>query len=385
MKQDKQIYLLNKDHTITSVKTKHFNDADLSNVWIILFPVRVYDDFIYVPVEITTLVRNFEFELDGVLIMDAYNYGESSGVRNPQSVSEIVREIHLRSTNQHDFYRIMASLYSLKAINEIINPDLCDEYYIYNITNSHIVIKYDEDFVIDDFPAVSDYKDARIDKDAYSSGIAFLIRHIERLATITRGGNINPRPPSLIMDTSQFDIYLANNKWSHVQMTESDAYGVFMRSFGMLSFINNVDAVYDILKKFYDFKIAYQLVSYIDEEANMPLPYSESLTCEDVDDNPEFFETLFDGAICMYTADSVIEIMSNLKYVINAIKMYADVMYGSICNNIIFTLYARYDGDMVPSRYREFKYGFNYNEIDKIGNALSTLIYRLIKFWRELP
>ena len=385
MKQDKQIYLLNKDHTITSVKTKHFNDADLSNVWIILFPVRVYDDFIYVPVEITTLVRNFEFELDGVLIMDAYNYGESSGVRNPQSVSEIVREIHLRSTNQHDFYRIMASLYSLKAINEVINPDLCDEYYIYNITNSHIVIKYDEDFVIDDYPAVSDYKDARIDKDAYSSGIAFLIRHIERLATITRGGNINPRPPSLIMDTSQFDIYLANNKWSHVQMTESDAYGVFMRSFGMLSFINNVDAVYDILKKFYDFKIAYQLVSYIDEEANMPLPYGESLTCEDVDDNPEFFETLFDGAICMYTADSVIEIMSNLKYVINAIKMYADVMYGSICNNIIFTLYARYDGDMVPSRYREFKYGFNYNEIDKIGNALSTLIYRLIKFWRELP
>lgn len=385
MKQDKQIYLLNKDHTITSVKTKHFNDADLSNVWIILFPVRVYDDFIYVPVEITTLVRNFEFELDGVLIMDAYNYGESSGVRNPQSVSEIVREIHLRSTNQHDFYRIMASLYSLKAINEVINPDLCDEYYIYNITNSHIVIKYDEDFVIDDYPAVSDYKDARIDKDAYSSGIAFLIRHIERLATITRGGNINLRPPSLIMDTSQFDIYLANNKWSHVQMTESDAYGVFMRSFGMLSFINNVDAVYDILKKFYDFKIAYQLVSYIDEEANMPLPYGESLTCEDVDDNPEFFETLFDGAICMYTADSVIEIMSNLKYVINAIKMYADVMYGSICNNIIFTLYARYDGDMVPSRYREFKYGFNYNEIDKIGNALSTLIYRLIKFWRELP
>ena len=168
-------------------------------------------------------------------------------------------------------------------------------------------------------------------------------------------------------------------------MTESDAYGVFMRSFGMLSFINNVDAVYDILKKFYDFKIAYQLVSYIDEEANMPLPYSESLTCEDVDDNPEFFETLFDGAICMYTADSVIEIMSNLKYVINAIKMYADVMYGSICKNIIFTLYARYDGDGVPSRYREFKYGFNYNEIDKIGNALSTLIYRLIKFWRELP
>lgn len=385
MKQDKQIYLLNKDHTITSVKTKHFNDADLSNVWIILFPVRVYDDFIYVPVEITTLVRNFEFELDGVLIMDAYNYGESSGVRNPQSVSETVREIHLRSTNQHDFYRIMASLYSLKAINEIINPDLCDEYYIYNITNSHIVIKYDEDFVIDDYPAVSDYKDDRIDKDVYSSGIAFLIRHIERLVTITRGGNINPRPPSLIMDTSQFDIYLANNKWSHVQMTESDAYGVFMRSFGMLSFINNADAVYDILKKFYDFKIAYQLVSYIDEEANMPLPYSESLTCEDVDDNPEFFETLFDGAICMYTADSVIEIMSNLKYVINAIKMYADVMYGSICNNIIFTLYARYDGDMVPSRYREFKYGFNYNEIDKIGNALSTLIYRLIKFWRELP
>ena len=376
MKQDKQIYLLNKDHTITSVKTKHFNDADLSNVWIILFPVRVYDDFIYVPVEITTLVRNFEFELDGVLIMDAYNYGESSGVRNPQSVSETVREIHLRSTNQHDFYRIMASLYSLKAINEVINPDLCDEYYIYNITNSHIVIKYDEDFVIDDYPAVSDYKDARIDKDVYSSGIAFLIRHIERLVTITRGGNINPRPPSLIMDTSQFDIYLANNKWSHVQMTESDAYGVFMRSFGMLSFINNVDAVYDILKKFYDFKIAYQLVSYIDEEANMPLPYSESLTCEDVDDNPEFFETLFDGAICMYTADSVIEIMSNLKYVINAIKMYADVMYGSICNNIIFTLYARYDGDMVPSRYREIKYGFNYNEIDKIGNALSTLIYR---------
>ena len=385
MKQDKQIYLLNKDHTITSVKTKHFNDADLSNVWIILFPVRVYDDFIYVPVEITTLVRNFEFELDGVLIMDAYNYGESSGVRNPQSVSETVREIHLRSTNQHDFYRIMASLYSLKAINEVINPDLCDEYYIYNITNSHIVIKYDEDFVIDDYPAVSDYKDARIDKDVYSSGIAFLIRHIERLVTITRGGNINPRPPSLIMDTSQFDIYLANNKWSHVQMTESDAYGVFMRSFGMLSFINNVDAVYDILKKFYDFKIAYQLVSYIDEEANMPLPYSEALTCEDVDDNPEFFETLFDGAICMYTADSVLEIMSNLKYVINAIKMYADVMYGSICNNIIFTLYARYDGDMVPSRYREFKYGFNYNEIDKIGNALSTLIYRLIKFWRELP
>ena len=385
MKQDKQIYLLNKDHTITSVKTKHFNDTDLSNVWIILFPVRVYDDFIYVPVEITTLVRNFEFELDGVLIMDAYNYGESSGVRNPQSVSEIVREIHLRSTNQHDFYRIMASLYSLKAINEVINPDLCDEYYIYNITNSHIVIKYDEDFVIDDYPAVSDYKDDRIDKDVYSSGIAFLIRHIERLVTITRGGNINPNPPSLIMDTSQFDIYLANNKWSHVQMTESDAYGVFMRSFGMLSFINNVDAVYDILKKFYDFKIAYQLVSYIDEEANMPLPYGESLTCEDVDDNPEFFETLFDGAICMYTADSVIEIMSNLKYVINAIKMYADVMYGSICNNIIFTLYARYDGDMVPSRYREFKYGFNYNEIDKIGNALSTLIYRLIKFWRELP
>ena len=385
MKQDKQIYLLNKDHTITSVKTKHFNDADLSNVWIILFPVRVYDDFIYVPVEITTLVRNFEFELDGVLIMDAYNYGESSGVRNPQSVSETVREIHLRSTNQHDFYRIMASLYSLKAINEVINPDLCDEYYIYNITNSHIVIKYDEDFVIDDYPAVSDYKDDRIDKDVYSSGIAFLIRHIERLVTITRGGNINPKPPSLIMDTSQFDIYLANNKWSHVQMTESDAYGVFMRSFGMLSFINNVDAVYDILKKFYDFKIAYQLVSYIDEEANMPLPYGESLTCEDVDDNPEFFETLFDGAICMYTADSVIEIMSNLKYVINAIKMYADVMYGSICNNIIFTLYARYDGDMVPSRYREFKYGFNYNEIDKIGNALSTLIYRLIKFWRELP
>ena len=385
MKQDKQIYLLNKDHTITSVKTKHFNDADLSNVWIILFPVRVYDDFIYVPVEITTLDSNFEFELDGVLIMDAYNYGESSGVRNPQSVSETVREIHLRSTNQHDFYRIVASLYSLKAINEVINPDLCDEYYIYNITNSHIVIKYDEDFVIDDYPAVSDYKDARIDKDVYSSGIAFLIRHIERLVTITRGGNINPRPPSLIMDTSQFDIYLANNKWSHVQMTESDAYGVFMRSFGMLSFINNVDAVYDILKKFYDFKIAYQLVSYIDEEANMPLPYGESLTCEDVDDNPEFFETLFDGAICMYTADSVIEIMSNLKYVINAIKMYADVMYGSICNNIIFTLYARYDGDMVPSRYREFKYGFNYNEIDKIGNALSTLIYRLIKFWRELP
>ena len=385
MKQDKQIYLLNKDHTITSVKTKHFNDADLSNVWIILFPVRVYDDFIYVPVEITTLVRNFEFELDGVLIMDAYNYGESSGVRNPQSVSETVREIHLRSTNQHDFYRIMASLYSLKAINEVINPDLCDEYYIYNITNSHIVIKYDEDFVIDDYPAVSDYKDDRIDKDVYSSGIAFLIRHIERLVTITRGGNINPKPPSLIMDTSQFDIYLANNKWSHVQMTESDAYGVFMRSFGMLSFINNADAVYDILKKFYDFKIAYQLVSYIDEEANMPLPYGESLTCEDVDDNPEFFETLFDGAICMYTADSVIEIMSNLKYVINAIKMYADVMYGSICNNIIFTLYARYDGDMVPSRYREFKYGFNYNEIDKIGNALSTLIYRLIKFWRELP
>ena len=385
MKQDKQIYLLNKDHTITSVKTKHFNDADLSNVWLILFPVRVYDDFIYVPVEITTLVRNFEFELDGVLIMDAYNYGESSGVRNPQSVSETVREIHLRSTNQHDFYRIMASLYSLKAINEVINPDLCDEYYIYNITNSHIVIKYDEDFVIDDYPAVSDYKDARIDKDMYSSGIAFLIRHIERLVTITRGGNINPRPPSLIMDTSQFDIYLANNKWSHVQMTESDAYGVFMRSFGMLSFINNADAVYNILKKFYDFKIAYQLVSYIDEEANMPLPYGESLTCEDVDDNPEFFETLFDGAICMYTADSVIEIMSNLKYVINAIKMYADVMYGSICNNIIFTLYARYDGDGVPSRYREFKYGFNYNEIDKIGNALSTLIYRLIKFWRELP
>lgn len=385
MKQDKQIYLLNKDHTITSVKTKHFNDADLSNVWIILFPVRVYDDFIYVPVEITTLVRNFEFELDGVLIMDAYNYGESSGVRNPQSVSETVREIHLRSTNQHDFYRIVASLYSLKAINEVINPDLCDEYYIYNITNSHIVIKYDEDFVIDDYPAVSDYKDDRIDKDVYSSGIAFLIRHIERLVTITRGGNINPKPPSLIMDTSQFDIYLANNKWSHVQMTESDAYGVFMRSFGMLSFINNADAVYDILKKFYDFKIAYQLVSYIDEEANMPLPYSESLTCEDVDDNPEFFETLFDGAICMYTADSVIEIMSNLKYVINAIKMYADVMYGSICNNIIFTLYARYDGDGVPSRYREFKYGFNYNEIDKIGNALSTLIYRLIKFWRELP
>ena len=175
------------------------------------------------------------------------------------------------------------------AINEVINPDLCDEYYIYNITNSHIVIKYDEDFVIDDYPAVSDYKDDRIDKDVYSSGIAFLIRHIERLVTITRGGNINPKPPSLIMDTSQFDIYLANNKWSHVQMTESDAYGVFMRSFGMLSFINNVDAVYDILKKFYDFKIAYQLVSYIDEEANMPLPYGESLTCEDVDDNPEFF------------------------------------------------------------------------------------------------
>ena len=87
----------------------------------------------------------------------------------------------------------------------------------------------------------------------------------------------------------------------------------------------------------------------------------------------------------MYTTGAIIEIMSNLKYIINAIKVYSDVMYGSICHNIIFTLQAHYDGDSVPSRYREFKYGFNYNEIDKIGNALSTLIYRLVKFWRELP
>ena len=385
MKQDKQIYLLNRDHTISSVKTKHFDSADLSNVWLILFPIRVYDDFIYVPVEVTTLVRKFEFQLDGVLILDAYRYGESTGSINSHSISETVKEVHLKSDNQHDFYRIMASLYSLKAINEIINPDLQDEYYIYAISNSHITIKYDDDFIIDDFPATSMYKNTNVDKDIYSSSIAFLIRHIERLVTITRGGNINSNPPSLIMDMTQLDLYLLDNKWSHSPISESDAFGLFMKSFGMLTFVNPLKDVLDIINAFRDFKIIYQFVSYCDKEENMPIPNGEELTCEDIDDNPDYFEVLFDGAISMYSPTSVIEILSNLKYIIQSIKMYSDVIYGHICSNIVFTLYAYYDGDMMPSRYREFTFGFNYNDIDKLGNGLSTILYKLFQFWRELP
>ena len=298
-----------------------------------------------------------------------------------------MRDIHLRSNTQHDFYRIIASLYSLKAVNEVINPDLIDEYYIYSISNCHILIKYDDDFIIDDYPAVSSYRDMNVDKDEYSSNIAFLLRHIERLVTITRDGRINPKPPSLIMDMSQYEIHLANDMWSHLSFHENDASSQFMRSFGLLAFIDQSDMILDILSQFYDFKITYQFVHYNEDLSNIPLPDNDNigLTCDDVDDNPEFFEVMYDGQISMYMAHTVIEIVSNLKYIMHAIKMYADCMYGKICDNIIFTLYARFNGDMVPSKYKEFKYGFNFNEIDKVGNAFSTLIYKLLSFWRDLP
>lgn len=386
MKADKQIYLLYRDHSIGCVPTKRFANQDLTNVWLILFPVRVYDDFIYVPVEISTLVRPFYFEFDGVLMLDSYAYGEDS-IYNARGTSEKVRDIHLRSNTQHDFYRIIASLYSLKAVNEVINPDLIDEYYIYSISNCHILIKYDDDFIIDDYPAVSSYRDMNVDKDEYSSNIAFLLRHIERLVTITRDGRINPKPPSLIMDMSQYEIHLANDMWSHLSFHENDASSQFMRSFGLLAFIDQSDMILDILSQFYDFKITYQFVHYNEDLSNIPLPDNDNigLTCDDVDDNPEFFEVMYDGQISMYMAHNVIEIVSNLKYIMHAIKMYADCMYGKICDNIIFTLYARFNGDMVPSKYKEFKYGFNFNEIDKVGNAFSTLIYKLLSFWRDLP
>lgn len=384
MKADKQIYLLYRDHTIGCVTTKRFESVDLSGVWVILFPVRVYDDFIYVPVEISTLVRPFHFELDGVLMLDAYAYGTDS-IYDTRGTSEIIKEIHLRSDNQHDFYRIMASLYSLKAVNEVINPDLVDEYYIYNISKTHILIKYDDDFIIDDYPSHSEYRDPNVDKDEYSSSIAFLLRHIERLVTITRNGMINPRPPSLIMDMTQYELHLSNDKWSHLQICENDASGLFMKSFGMMTFIDQTDMIYDVLSQFHDFKIIYQFVHYNEEEVNIPIADEGELTCDAVDENPGFFDVMYDGLISMYIPANVIEIMSNLKYIIHSIKMYSDVIYGKVCDNIIFTLYAYYNGDCTPSKYREFKMGFNFNDLDKIGNALTMLIYKLLSFWRDMP
>lgn len=375
MNDENIIFLLNKDHTVSYISESEICNIDPYTSLIALIPIKIYDGFSYIPVMVSDMIKECKFDLNATC--DIHTYGYENDVLYDDMYVEI-KHVHLKSETIPNFYRIMASLYSLTAVNEVINPEWSDEFALFGLFNSSVDIEY-RNYSIHDVTSRSDYKVNETAHKQYSSdSVSYLISHIERLMTIDKKGNFDPRGIRLITDVEN-NIYLHNDKWydNDDRLNDSDIVLVKMPTFGILTAVPL--AHYKLLDKFYDIQMWWDMFTIYHDSDNLYDPGELSVTV--VEENCDDFEVIMDGNVRVYSTTSAITMLTQLKYIMHGIVEYGKAIWGTIVNDIVFTISA--SNRAKPNDYlrKEFRYNITYSTIDNVDDIYSDFMRKLYNFY----
>ena len=364
--KNESIFILYNNGTMDMVPESVFNKINITNVYTILIPYRVYDGFCYIPVDPSYIPNLREFTLLATIVLDEFEYRDDMGISRNWFTE--IDNIELTAKTIPDFYRIVASLYAFNAINDLLNANYAYDFYaLFGIHNPKTIIKY-PNYKVEDGMQTSSYKITPGVGENVDS-ISYYIRHLERLLTVDSSLTMADlsRTPDAMMQPKYSSFTMKHKKWiAGHDCRKGDVILMRAKLFGYYIAVDQSDI--DLINKFHDVKL-YFCIYQVDANNG---DYIENPTVYEITELCEVYEKLYDYEVQLFDTEYVLSVLSQLKYIMKSFGLLATAIFGTMHDDILFNVSGSYRDS--KGQFSEYSKDFQLSKIDDYGNLYTEIL-----------